>query len=174
MNLVPYETFSYETDLSPRQVKRILKQVEAAFPVSIWHRPRAMTLFRVEFKGERFRLDLQDGAPAALLFSRVTGEIKPQEHGSTVKVSIKLNTFMLVLAIIWLGWIAMIGLILAVECVLNQNPTLEAFLFSGLFVVGYSCLLYAFRKQVFKSRKWIDALLSDETTNDTSSLENGW
>jgi len=156
MNLFPYERFTIFSNLLPEDViLRVENEIEPPRKISfktLLSRPSADHYFSGYILNGKFSLTPIINYKNSFI-PHITGFIEPHGHNCIIHVKMALNTGVLTLMCVWLGFILMACMGTIAKCITDWHfdPIILAPL--GMFLFGYSLMTGAYKLESGDAKK---------------------
>ena len=152
MNVLPYRRIVFQSSLAPDEVARVL--VDSVDPKPRWDaqsRPFAGSVTPPEFRIYRTISYRNSFLP------EIIGQIAPDGSGSRISMTLGLHPAVASFLALWLGIVAVIGVVVAVAGLVESHPI--AFAPVGMFLFGYLLTMGSFSFEVRKAKEILLPLL---------------
>lgn len=150
MLYLPFEQYEIESTLSPEEVKaRIAANVETQIPMSSFFYSGSKK-FKGKIGEDRFLISRIIQYQNSFL-PIIKGVIYPNAFGSKIKISMRLNKFVLGFWILWMGIVSL--LIIGFLPSILSKPKFEHLLPFLMLAFGYFLCIIPFNIEAVKARK---------------------
>ncbi len=164
MKYLPFENITYKSKLESEEIlKRISEIIEPRkmfrtirFFESNNHKPYEGTI-----TGNSFKITRIIGYRNSFL-PRIKGIVEKDFNGTNVNVKMRVNTFVIVFMLIWLGGVG-IGCLVALTLMFNNKHFEPMTLIPlGMLIFGYALVTGGFKYESVKSKEYLAKLFDAE------------
>jgi len=161
MKFLPYENYTLATKLSPAETFARLRDniIVTSRPISNF-KIKTTRSYWGHLKGDSFEIHrvtwyANSFAPV------ITGQIHDDRGQTRIHIKMKMRAIIVVLFIIWMSGVTLALVASIIDTIESQKLSSLLFVAIAFYVIGYGLCLTGFKYESSKSKKILDAILSD-------------